>query len=165
MLLTVLISCSSQSDSVNAIENLEHELYSTNTFDHKTAEQLVDLYEQYTENYPKDSLAAKYLFMGAEVSMGMGSAQKAIELYERVYSEYPDFPKSATSLFLIGFVNETQNKNLAEAQKYYLKFIKEFPTHNLIDDAKFSLANLGKSDEEIIREFEAKLAKAKEDTL
>ena len=59
----------------------------------------------------------------------------------------------------MGFVNDDQLKNLVEAQKYYHQFIAEFPEHNLIDDATFSLQNLGKSDEDIIREFEAMQAK------
>jgi len=167
LLLALLVSCSTQNDSVEAIADLERELYSNakSVFDPQIAENLVSHYEAFVVEYPQDSLAPFYLFKGAEVAMGMGSSDKAIELYGRVYGEFPDFPKASTSLFLIGFVNETQKKNLAEAQKYYRRFIAEFPKHNLINDAQFSLDNLGKSDEEIIKEFEAKLANPNQDSL
>ncbi|MBL4754377.1 MAG: tetratricopeptide repeat protein [Flavobacteriales bacterium] len=162
VLLTSMIACSTQRESIEKIEKLEIELYSNSKtmFNPQTAENLVSEYEAFITAHPKDSLAAPYLFKGAEVSMGMGSSYKAIELYKRVYTEYPDYVKAPTSLFLIGFVNETQLKNLSEAQKYYRKFIAEFPAHTLIKDAKFSLSHLGKSDEDIIKEFEAKNAGA-----
>ncbi|MBL4577304.1 MAG: tetratricopeptide repeat protein [Flavobacteriales bacterium] len=161
LLLLALIGCSTKNDSIEMIGKLEQELYSNTekVFDRQSADKLVAHYESFVEANPDDTLCASYLFKGGEVSMGMGSSEKAIELYNRVYKEYPDYRKAATALFLIGFVNETQVRNLAKAQKHYRKFIADFPDHNLIDDAKFSLDNLGKSDEDIIKEFEAKLAK------
>jgi len=161
-LILVLFACSTKDDSVDMINQLEIDLYSNTekAFDPEIAENLVTQYEQFVESNPNDSLAASYLFKGAELAMSMSSSEKSIELYNRVYKEYPDYAKAATAVFLIGFVNETQIKNLAEAQKHYRKFIADYPNHNLIDDAKFSLDNLGKSDEDIIKEFEAKLAKA-----
>lgn len=166
--IALITSCASESNDIANIKKLEKALYSNaeSVFDLQIAENLVSHYEAFVEANPNDSLAASFLFKGGEISMGMGSSVKAIELYKRVYKEYPDYTKAPTSLFLIGFVHETQNKDMVEAGTYYRRFIAEYPAHNLVDDAKFSLNNLGKSDEDIIREFEAKLAKNKQqDTL
>ena len=162
LILAVLLACSSQSDNIDNIAKLETLLYSNSQseFDAHTAENLIGEYELFVQTYPQDTLAPAYLFKAAELAMAIRSSAKAIELYGKVYNDYPDNPKAGTSLFLMGFVNDDQVKNLAEAQKYYRRFIAEFPEHNLIDDAAFSLQNLGKSDEDIIREFEAMRAKA-----
>jgi TolA-binding protein len=133
---------------------------SQEAFDPTSAQNLIDEYELFVQTYPQDTMAPAYLFKAAELAMVIRSSAKAIELYGNVYRDYPNHPKAGTSLFLMGFVNDDQVKNLAEAQKYYRLFIAEFPEHNLIDDATFSLQNLGKSDEDIIREFEAMREKA-----
>lgn len=168
LFMAISIGCSNRDTDIENIETLEKTLYSNSesVFDPQVAENLVSHYESFVASMPDDTLSPSYLFKAGEVAMGMGTSAKAIELYGRVYKEYPIYPKAATALFLIGFVNETQVKNLAEAQKYYRKFLAEYPGNSLVDDAKFSLENLGKSDEDIIKEFEANIAKNKaQDTL
>ena len=162
LILAVLLACSSQSDNIDNIAKLETLLYanSQEAFDVQAAENLISEYELFVQTYPQDTMAPDYLFKAAELAMAIRSSAKAIELYGKVYKEYPGNSQAGTSLFLMGFVNDDQVKNLAEAQKYYRRFISEFPEHNLIDDATFSLLNLGKSDEDIIREFEAMQKKA-----
>ena len=162
LILAVLLGCSSQDDNIDRIAELETLLYanSQEAFDVQAAENLISEYELFVQTYPQDTMAPGYLFKAAELAMAIRSSAKAIELYGKVYNDYPDHPSAGTSLFLMGFVNDDQVKNLAEAQKYYRRFIAEFPEHNLIDDAAFSLLNLGKSDEDIIREFEAMQKKA-----
>lgn len=162
LILAVLLGCSSQDDNIDRIAELETLLYanSQEAFDVQAAENLISEYELFVQTYPQDTMAPGYLFKAAELAMAIRSSAKAIELYGKVYNDYPGNSQAGTSLFLMGFVNDDQVKNLAEAQKYYRRFISEFPEHNLIDDATFSLLNLGKSDEDIIREFEAMQKKA-----
>jgi len=162
LILAVLLACSSQSDNIDNIAKLETLLYanSQEAFDVHAAENLINEYELFVQTYPQDTMAPDYLFKAAELAMAIRSSAKAIELYGTVYLDYPNHQKAGTSLCLMGFINDDQVKNLAEAQKYYRRFIAEYPEHNLIDDATFSLQNLGKSNEDIIREFEAMRAKA-----
>ena len=162
LILAVLLACSTQSDNIDRIAELETLLYanSQEAFDVQAAENLIGEYELFVQTYTQDTLAPAYLFKAAELAMAIRSSAKAIELFGKVYNNYPDHPKAGTSLFLMGFVNDDQVKNLAEAQKYYRRFIAEYPEHNLIDAANGSLQILGKSNEDIIREFEAMRAKA-----
>ena len=76
--------------------------------------------------------------------------------------EYPNYEKASTCLFLQGFVYETQENDNAKAQNIYQEFISKYPNHSLIEDAKFSLNNLDKTDEEIIREFEQRITNSKD---
>ncbi|HHZ64691.1 MAG TPA: hypothetical protein EYN38_10745 [Flavobacteriales bacterium] len=155
----ILVSCSSKDNTIEAIGELEIKLYSENTtvFDKDIADKLVATYRDFVSKYPEDEKSPEYLFKAAEVSMGMESSESALACYKQVYTDYPDYAKASTALFLEGFVYETQTANLVMAQKCYNEFMDKYPNHTLADDAKFSVENLGKSDEEIIREFEEKL--------
>jgi len=161
LMLTALFACSSQRDNIDKIAELESVLYDDlqEAFNPQAAENLIAEYELFVLTYPKDTMAPEYLFKAAELAMAISSSARALKLYGTVYQDYPNHHKAGTSLFLMGFVNDDQLKNLVEARKYYQQFIAEFPEHNLTDDATFSLENLGKSDEDIIREFEAMHAK------
>ena len=57
---------------------------------------------------------------------------------------------------MLGFVQENYSGNLDEARRIYQLFLMEFPNHEMADDARASIDNLGKSPEEIIRGFEIK---------
>ena len=53
-------------------------------------------------------------------------------------------------------------KQYEKARGLYEEFVKNHPTDEFADDTQFLLANLGKSDEEIIKQFEEQQAKAAE---
>ena len=123
---------------------------------------LVNAYYEFANVYPEDEHSSRFLFNAGEVAMGLMESKKAIECFHLVYTNYPESDTAATALFLKGFVYETQLNNLSMAQKIYLDFLKKYPDHSLANDAQFSLNNLGKSDEEIIKEFEKKIQEQEE---
>jgi TolA-binding protein len=59
-------------------------------------------------------------------------------------------------MFLKAFVYEDQLHDLNKAKKYYEEFLEKYPDSDFADDARISLQNLGKSPEELIKEFEEK---------
>jgi len=81
---------------------------------------------------------------------------KAIAFLKQIESGYPDFPDMGNVIFLIGFTYDSNEKNFDAAREYYEKFLEKYPEHPLAKDTKILIKNLGKSLEEIIREFEAK---------
>lgn len=164
LFLIFLFACSNREDGINRIKELEIKLYSKSevVFNKETASQLIEEYLTFVDANKEDSLAPVYLFNAAQVAMGMSISKQAIDIYKRVHEEYPDYGKAVTCLFLQGFVYETQLNDKVKAQKIYLEFISKYPNHNLIDDAKFSLENLDKTNEEIIREFEQRIANSKD---
>jgi tetratricopeptide (TPR) repeat protein len=133
---------------------------STMVVNSRLANDLVVSYISFAEQFPSDTLSPEYLFRAAEVSSGIGNPVKAIELYKQVYEKYPSYKRSSYSLFLQGFVYENQLRDTANARKIYSLFIEKYPSHPLARDVKFSIDNLGKSEEELIREFEANLTKS-----
>jgi TolA-binding protein len=69
----------------------------------------------------------------------------------------PQHAQAPAALFLSGFIYENDLGDLEKAKAAYEDFIKRYPTDtSYLDDVQVSLKNLGKSAEELIREFEKK---------
>ena len=158
-LFVLLLACSGKQSQLQDILNMEESLYGNDAteLNKEKALQLVNMYCEFAETHQTDTNSRVFLFKAGEIAMGMMESNKAIECFQLLYTKYPEYNKASTSLFLEGFVYETQLKNLSMAQQKYLEFLEKHPEHSLANDAKFSLENLGKSDEEIIREFEQRL--------
>lgn len=145
---------------VSEIEELENKLYadSIKGIDDSVASAVTDAYIDFANKYPDDEKTPEYIFKAAELSMGLNKSADAVKYFQKICDDYPDYGRAPVCLFLQGFVYETQLKNNVMAQKIYSGFIEKYPGHALTDDAKFSLENLGRSDEDIIRAFEEKLS-------
>ena len=113
---------------------------------------LINLYEQYYKTYPKDTTTASYLMKAGRYSMSINNKNRAIRFYHIVETKYQNTSFYPMSIFLQGFVYD-QSNDTTGAKNYYNKFIKKFPNHSLVKDAKISLKNLGKSLDEIIKSF------------
>ena len=156
-----IISCGpSSKQDASMIKEKEEALFSADEgfVDKEKALELVDMYVNYTDSYPADSMAVEYLFKAAEFCLNLGEGQRAITLYDRVINEYPDFRKVPECLFLKGYVYENYLGDLENARLIYTEFIETYPDNEFADDAKVSIQNLGKSPEELIKEFEAQQA-------
>lgn len=163
-LLILLSACTSSSeksesaktDLYESISKMEAELFGSteSKIDKKKAIKLIDLYTEYANTYPDDPLAPEYLYKAADISMNMRRPIQTIELFDLILTKYPDFEKTPTVLFLKAFVYEDQMNDYDRAKKYYELFLEKYPDNEFADDAEVSLANLGKTPEELIREFE-----------
>jgi outer membrane protein assembly factor BamD (BamD/ComL family) len=120
------------------------------------AVELIGLYEKYADKFPEDSLAPVYLFRASDISMNLQQPVKTIALFNKIMTKYPDYEKTSSVMFLKAFVYEDQLHDLNKAKKYYEEFLEKYPDSDFADDARISLQNLGKSPEELIKEFEEK---------
>jgi outer membrane protein assembly factor BamD (BamD/ComL family) len=138
------------------IAALEEELFNAASMriDRKKALELIRLYEQYAREYPDDPKAPEYLFKAADISMNMRRPKATIVMFDKIIEEFPGYEKSSSALFLKAFVYEDQLQDYENARKYYEQFLSEYPDSEFADDAEVSLKNLGKSPEELIKEFE-----------
>lgn len=115
---------------------------------------LMEAYKAYGERFPNTAGAPDFTFRAGEIAMNLNRTVEAIKLFEIVYDEFRDYEKRPYALFLKAFVLENQAMQLEEAERIYNQFIEEFPDHPMADDAEYSIKNMGKSPEELIREFE-----------
>ncbi|MCK4664825.1 MAG: tetratricopeptide repeat protein [Bacteroidales bacterium] len=146
------------------ISEMESKLFpdSNLSIDRKLVTDILIEYTNFVKHYPTDSVAANYLFKAGELAMNMNLGSQAITYFNKIQNKYPEFNKYPYCIFLQAFVYDSQLNNLEKAKEYYEFFIKKYPEHELVNDAKASIENLGKSPEEIIRSFEEK---AKQDSL
>ena len=161
----LLISCGNEKQKMQyQISSSEQKLKNDSTttvIDKQKAADVIHQYLAYADKFQDDSMSAEYLFRAADVTNGIRQPDKAIELYQRV-QRFQTYSKAPIALFLQGFIAETELRDTQKAKEYYEKFLKQYPNHNLANDVQVTLANLGKSPEELIKEFEAK---AKGDSL
>jgi len=165
MILSIfLASCEGPTDkseekeqSIEAsIAELEKELFNSNQskLDKRKALDLVNLYVKYVDKYPDEPISPEYLFKASDISMNLNRPRKTIQLFDRILTEYPNYNKTPSALFLKAFVYEDQLHDYDQAKKYYELFLEKYPNSDFADDAEVSVKNLGKSPEELIREFE-----------
>lgn len=160
-------SCQTGSSKVKMqaqIKKEEQGLYTSTgqyVYDPKKASQLINLYKNYATSFPKDSLAPDYLFKSAEMLVASKKYTEANKVYEQIILEYPSYKKTPVSLFMEGFNYENNLYDLAKARVCYEKFIQLYPTHKLREAAEISLSHLGKSADDIVKEFEAKQSATK----
>ncbi len=138
------------------ITELEDALYANKKarVDVAKANQLIGRYEYYAETNSKDEKAPEYLYKAGEVARSTNNTRKALQLWEKLYDEYRSYEKAPQALFLQGFIYENDLKNLDKAKEIYKNFLQKYPKDDLVDDVKFSLDNLGKPADEIIKAFE-----------
>jgi tetratricopeptide (TPR) repeat protein len=99
----------------------------------------------------------RILMQAAGLAKSIGNPNKALQLYYQVESQLPEHRQAPAALFLSGFIYENDLGDLDKAKAVYQDFQKRYPNDpNYLDDVQVSLKNLGKSAEELIREFEKK---------
>ena len=111
----------------------------------------------FSDAYPSDTMAAMPLYRSAEISRSLGKAKETIDTYQKILERYPTFHKAAEAQFMLAFSYDEDLKDIEKARQAYTEFIQQHPNHTFADDAQMLLSNLGKSDEEILQELEARL--------
>ncbi|MCX6282854.1 MAG: hypothetical protein NTW31_01245, partial [Bacteroidetes bacterium] len=76
------------------------------------------------------------------------------EMFDLYRSSYPNDARSAICLFFTAYIYENLMKNLDKAQELYILFIEKYPRNDFADDAQNALNNLGKTPDQMVKEFE-----------
>lgn len=153
------ISCSpSREKMLTEISGMETRLKSEQKPDTNAVTELLSAYQNFAARFSKDSLAPEYLYKAAGMAVGFNRGTQAVDLYESIINGYPAYKKIPECYFMEAFAYENAIGNIAKASEYYNKFLAKYPEHDLADDAQAALKFLGKSPEEMVREFEAKNA-------
>lgn len=161
LLLSFFISCKDTPEKeMKKIQKMEDDIFKSNAPVQEPAklQTLMDLYVNYTEKYPEDTMTPELLMRAADIAVNLNQADYAITLYNKIYNQYPDFSKRPEALFMTAFSYENYVGKLDLAKEHYELFIQQYPDHELLETAKICLDNLGKSPEELILEMMQKEA-------
>ena len=129
---------------------------STGNFNLSLAREYVNISEGLVLAHPSNPNATDILFNGAKMAGTIRDFKKSMSLYDWVINEYPqDTVKRGQSIFMKAFTYDTGLKNIEKARENYQLFIDEYPEHDLADDAKFLVDNLGLSDQEFLKKIQS----------
>jgi len=166
LLITVVVFSSCNNDNtktteksevtLSQIKGLEAQLFDASITkpDVKKALELGKMYVEYAELHPTDSIAPDLLYKAADISMNVGNPKLSVAIFKRIATQYPNYRNLPTVIFLTGYVYENQLNDYEKAKTFYEIIIEKYPESDFADDAEISLKNLGKSPEEMIKEFE-----------
>lgn len=140
--------------TIEVYEKILYDKGKETNFDIKAAMGTVRAYEKFAKEKTDDAKTPEYLFKAAEIQRSLKNYKKAIENYETIQKDFPQYDKTPHSTFLLGFIYENDLKDNDKAKAMYEQFLEKYPEHELADDVKFSLDNLGITPEEIIKRFE-----------
>lgn len=149
----------SKEKELQKIKELEDRILgeNPNSIDGVGAYNLQTAYTGFYQNFPDASETPGLIFKAADMCVNLRWSKQAIDFLNIIISEYPEYDKAPDALFMLGFVYDHLVDDDAKAGEYYRKYIDQYPEHIFVRDANASIRNLGKSDEEIIREFEQKI--------
>ncbi len=131
--------------------------------DKAKARELIDKYVQFGDEFPENQETPSMLFKAGDMSMNLNMPKEAIVIFDRIMDNYPDYEKTPQCLFLKGYIYENNLGDLNSAKKIYEEFLQKYPEDEFADDAEVSIKNLGKSPEELIKEFEEQQKKDQEE--
>ncbi len=152
-----LAGCShAREDSIKEIKAAESKLKDITKIDLGNANSAISSYTKFANRFPKDTLSPQFLYKAAMLAMSTAQFKRALKLYDTIYIAYPEFKQAPDCIFVQGYIYDTFLKDTALAHAKYMEVISKFPNDKLAQDAKAAISDLGKSNEEIIKEFEEK---------
>src|ERR1035438_129909 len=157
--ISILASCQSpEKKAQERLMNMEKTIAKDTSKmpDKKKLNDLFISYKNFADSFPKNDSISEYLFRAGRLASSLTYLMEAVNCYDKAYANYPTSKRAPFCLFMEGFIYENQLHGNEKAKKLYEEFMKKYPDHELAKDVKFSLDHIGKSDEELIKEFEAK---------
>jgi TolA-binding protein len=141
---------------VGQIKKYEAEMHKSLQLDPNTATLAVKAYDEFAFHFPNDSLTPDFIFKAGEISTANQQYKQALMYYERITSKYPNFKLAPESLYLQGYLLDNFLNDEVKAKIIYEQVVAKYPDMPYAADAKAAIKNLGKSDEELIKEFQKK---------
>lgn len=160
LLILFLLGCSNKKNQiVSSIDALEETMADEDFPSKENMKKIIILYNDYANNYPNDEKTYGYLELKAKYQNASEEYTEAVKTYRTIINKYPNNPRTAENMFMLAFIQDNNLGNKKRAEELYKKIINDYPSHELADDAQFSLDNLYLSDSEILKMLEEKINK------
>ena len=122
------------------------------------AQKAVKVFLDFAYYCEQDTMSAVYLIKAAMVAKSVNNLPQAKLALEQCMNNYRSFGDRPVAMFLLAQLYDEENNmnNEAEAGALYHQIIQEYPKSYVAANAKAALQMLGKSDQEMIKEFNKK---------
>ncbi len=131
--------------------------------DPKIGNKAIKAFADFAYYCPNDTLAPIFLLKAGQIAASINNLPQAQVCYEKCYKDFPDFKNRGAAMFLLAqlYDEASQLNDEEKARELYGKIINSFPNTEWAKQADAARAWIGKTDEQIIKEFEAKNSKKK----
>lgn len=172
--IVFIVSCSqptSQSentipapDSVNCqnilvqANRMDSIIMMANHLDTDIGNKAIQAFSLYATHCKDSTWAPVYLFKAGQIAKAIHDIPKSKMYFEKCIDAYPNFANRAAVMFMLAQLYDEAGllNNEDEARKIYKKIIFLYPNSEWALAAQAAINNLGKTDEELIREFNQK---------
>ena len=121
----------------------------------KKIDEAIRLYERVVTEFKDGKYAAEAMFRMGGLYLGeQKKPLQAIAVYRELAEKYTPSEYAHKGLFIAGFTYANELKNYPEAKKVYEEYLTKFPDSSMAKTARFELANLGKSPDEILNRLQ-----------
>jgi outer membrane protein assembly factor BamD (BamD/ComL family) len=122
------------------------------------ANKAIRAFTDYAFYCESDSSSPVFLIKTAQVAMAINNPNQAKVVLDRCISNYPKFRNKPAAIFMLAELYDEQTllNDETEAKKLYEKLIEEYPKSEWAASAKGAIKLLGKTDEQIVNEFNKK---------
>ena len=161
-------SCSSNKDGSGSpeerktllmrIDSLQEKMFDPTSMelDKVLAGKQINACQEFIQKFPEDTACAEYLFRSSDLARALGRNADAIKYLDEICKTHPDFRKIPECLFLQGYYYQEYFNDTIQAKTFYMQLISKYPKHAFVDDAQALMKMFGKSEQDIIRDFEKK---------
>ena len=146
---------------LQTIRAAEAKLKTSQTINNFDGNLTVTAYNNFANHFPNDTLSAAFLFNAGGLESSMGDSKMALDFYARVIKQFPNSRLVPECLLVEGFIYDNNLNDTAKARAKYQELINRFPNDSISTQAKQAIKYLGKTPEEIGKEFEEKNKKTK----
>lgn len=148
-----LASCTpSRESQIATIKELEVKVNQSikGAFDEESAKELIEDYTQFIDGFGQDTLSKTYMFKGGQLASSINLPREAVSFLKPYVEKYLDDVNTPEAIMLLGTVYENQLYMINDAEVLYKEFLAKYPTHQYAEIVKTSLANIGRTPEEIL---------------
>jgi TolA-binding protein len=114
---------------------------------------------KFASKFPSDTLTPVFLFYAGNAARTINQSKRALAIYDNICTKYPNYKRIPDCIFVEGFIYDNDLKDTANAHVKYQEIINKYPTSEYAPQAKAAIAALGKSPDELVKEFEEKAKK------
>ncbi len=153
--LAFLASCGNNSGQ-KTVEQLEKIVINEDlSLNREVAAELITAYADFANNNPDDAKSPDCLFKALELAVNMKDAENSMQILDKLQNNYANYEKTPTAIFMTAsLVCEDILGDYGKANSMYEKIVKQYPESEWATTAEQAMKNLGKTPEELIREFE-----------
>ncbi|MCD6019052.1 MAG: hypothetical protein K0S53_2173 [Bacteroidetes bacterium] len=150
--IVVADDCASR---LNQAKRLDEVLLKANAVNTSDAEKAIKAFYEFSSNCKTDTLAPVFLIKAGQVAQSIRKYTQAQSFFTKCIDEFPKFKSRGAAMFLLAQLYDDPAilNNESEARTLYHQIIREYPQSSYANDANACIRNLGKSDEELVKEF------------